>query len=113
MPCSRSRRAEQPPVGARRCQVILSDNSLGVPVMKGARAGLRRSMAGIAPEPMKDRVVFPELVLAKGICKTAKKPANRCERVLFLDPSDAVTEVGKSLDANEPGAQPTATAPTL
>ena len=51
-------------------------------------------MAGIAPEPMKDRAVFPELVLAKGICKTAKKPANRCERVLFLDPtkSDALTE---------------------
>jgi len=41
--------------------------------MKGARAGLRRSMAGIAPEPMKDRAVFPELVFAEGICKTAKK----------------------------------------
>ncbi len=51
--------------------------------MKDARARLRgSSRAGIAPEPMKDRAVFPELVLAKGICKTAKKPANRCERVL-------------------------------
>jgi len=59
--------------------------------MKDARARLRgSSRAGIAPEPMKDRAVFPELVLAKGICKTAKKPANRCERVLFLDPTNSV-----------------------
>ncbi len=79
----------------------------------GAAAG--QLMTGISPEPTKDRAVFPELVLAKGICKAAKKPANRCERVLFLDPtkSDALTEGGKSLNANEPGAQTTATAPTL
>jgi len=30
-------------------------------------------MTGISPEPTKDRAVFPELVLAKGICKAAKK----------------------------------------